>query len=86
MKLTKAQQEAWDKIRNFKTRNPDEAYLSDVWSPAQDWTNKSETKTWHANRVYGIFNTATLKALERKGLIKVHHFGGAHFSDTIEIL
>ena len=68
---------------------PDKASQSDVWSPAEDWTQEyksGRSTTWYANRVYGIFNTATLKTLEKKGLIKVHEFGGAHYSDTIEIL
>jgi len=89
MKLSNAQQIAWDKIRNFKTLTPDKASQSDVWSPAEDWTQEyksGRSTTWYANRVYGIFNTATLKTLEKKGLIKVHEFGGAHYSDTIEIL
>lgn len=91
MTLSKAQQEAWDKIKNFKTLTPDIAYQSDVFSPAEDWTDTVSISgqrgyTWYANRVYGKFNTATLKALEKKGLIKVHEFGGAHYSDTIEIL
>lgn len=90
MTLSKAQQEAWNKIKNFKTLTPDKANnWSDVFSPAEDWTQEFKSggsKTWYANRVYGKFNTATLKALEKKGLIKVHHFGGGAYSDTIEIL
>lgn len=88
-KLTNAQQLTWDAIKNHQTMNPDEAYQTDVFSPAEDWTQEFESggsHTWYANRVYGKFNTATLKALEKRGLIKVHEFGGAHFSDAIEIL
>jgi hypothetical protein len=41
---------------------------------------------WKGGWVFGAFNTATLKALEAKGLIKVHQFGGSHGRDEIEIL
>lgn len=88
MKLSEAQQKTWDAIKNFKTMNPDKA-SHETFSPAEDWTMEFKsggTHTWYANRVYGTFNTATLKALEKKGLIKVHEFGGAYMSDTIEIL
>ena len=89
MKLTPAQQIAWNRILNHKTLNPDEAYGGDVYSPEKDWTshyNSGGSYIWYANRVYGTFNTATLKALEKKGLIKLHEIGGAYNSDTIEIL
>ena len=92
-KLTKAQQEAWDRIQNHETLNPDNAYRYNVYSPAEDWTKEFihngeviGEKTWYANRVYGMFNSATLRALEKKGLIKVHEFGGSHYPDEIEIL
>lgn len=89
MKLTSAQSKAWDKILNHKTQNPDESYGGDVYSPAQDFTShykSGNSYTWYAKYVYGTFNTATLKALESKGLIKIHEIGGAYNSDTIEII
>ena len=85
MALTKAQQIAWDKIRNHETLNPDEVYWQ-VFSPKVDWVSPDTGRIWYANKVYGTFNTATLKALEKKGLIKLHEIGGAYGSDTIEIL
>jgi len=87
-KLTKAQNEAWNKILNHEILNPDEAY-SQVYSPPTDYTvtyDSGSTHTWYAKFVYGTFNTATLKALEKKGLIKIHFIGGSYNSDIIEIL
>ena len=86
MKLTTAQKKAWDKILNHKTLNPDEAYGGDVYSPEKDFTSNNASYTWFAKYVYGTFNTATLKALEKHGLIKIHEVGGAYHSDTIEII
>ena len=89
MKLTNAQKTAWDKILNHETLNPDEAYRHNVYSPEKDFTShfdSGHSYTWYANRIYGTFNTATLKALEKKGLIKIHEIGGSYNSDTIEIL
>ena len=88
MKLTTAQQTAWNRILNHETLNPDEAYHT-VWSPEKDFTatyKSGHSYTWFAKYVYGTFNTATLKALEKKGLIKLHKIGGAYNSDTIEII
>lgn len=89
VKLSKAQRDALDKIRNHEILTPDQAYHYHVFSPPEDWTQKYESgnsHTWYASRVYGRFNTATLKSLEKKGLIKVHRFGGVHMDDEIEIL
>ena len=86
MKLSKAQQEAWDKIQNHIILTPDNAYRHHTWSPETDWTSEKTDYTWYANRIYGTFNTATLKALEKNGLIKVHEFGGHYNTDTIEII
>lgn len=90
MKLSKTQQTAWDRIQNRAIESPKTARGD--FSPPEDITivwhdmKGSPSHTWYANRVYGVFNTLTLKALERRGLIKVHAFGGAYFSDTIEVL
>ena len=86
MKLTTAQQTAWNRILNHKTLNPDEAYRGDVYSPEKDFTSQVTSYTWFAKYVYGTFNTATLKALEKNGLIRLHEIGGAYNSDTIEII
>jgi len=91
MKLTKAQQEAWDRINNRKIVGPDSHTIGPygVFQPPEDYTAKYKSGreyTWYANRVYGTFNTATLKALEKKGLVKVHFFGGNYGTDIIEII
>lgn len=86
MNLTKAQELTLDKIRNHITTTPDRVYGNEPYSPPCDWSSPSINKIWYADRVYGKFNTATLKALEKKGLIKVHEFGKQHYSDEIEIL
>ena len=96
MKLSKikllsiAQQEAIDRINNRKIVGPDiPVGPYGVFEPPEDYTAKYENGheyTWYANRVYGTFNTTTLKALEKKGLIKVHFFGGNYGTDIIEIL
>jgi len=91
MKLSKAQQEAIDKINNRKITGFDDHTVGPygVFEPPEDYTAKYENGheyTWYANRVYGTFNTATLKALEKKNLIKVHFFGGNYGTDIIEIL
>jgi len=91
MKLSKAQQEAWDRIQNRQIVGPDSHSVGPygVFQPPEDYTAKYKNGheyTWYANRVYGTFNTATLKALEKKNLIKVHFFGGNYGTDIIEIL
>ena len=75
MKLTKAQQEAWDRINNRKITGPDDNTVGPYgcFEPPTDYMVRYESGreyTWYANRVYGTFNTATLKALEKKALLK----------------
>jgi hypothetical protein len=89
MKLSNAQKIVWEKILNHETLNPDEAYHYNVYSPAEDYTDyygNGLSHTWYAKYVYGTFNTATLKALEKKGLIILHDIGGHYNNDTIEII
>ena len=86
MNLTKAQELALDSIINHITTTPDRVGGYTPFSPPCDWHSPSVKKVWYANRVYGKFNTATLKALEKKGLIKIHEIGGRHYADEIEIL
>ena len=88
MKFSKAQQTAWDSIQNHIIETPDKVWNS-VFSPPYDYTDTYESgnsHTWYANRVYGVFNTATIKCLEKKGLIKIHKIGGSYMTDEIEIL
>lgn len=85
MKLTKAQQAAWDEINNRLIELPDNVFAGRTYSPPYDYKADDFDYTWYADRVYGSFNTATLKALEKKRLIKVHKFGGSS-GDIIEVV
>ena len=86
MNLTKAQETAWEEIRDHITASPDLVLGGTPFSPPCDWHSPSTNTVWYANRIYGRFNTATLKVLERKGLIKIHKIGGERLDDIIEIL
>lgn len=92
MKLSKAQSETLAKIKNRPICTPDTFTGDSCFSPPYDWNHKIHggsvvsDYTWFKNRVYGRLNTSTLKSLEKKGLIKVHFFGGAYGTDVIEIL
>ena len=86
MKLSKAQQEAWYKIRHFVIGSPCQVQPT-VFMPDKEYVSKSGNYTWKPGLIYGYaFNTATIKCLEKKGLIKIHEIGGAQGSDVIEIL
>jgi len=84
-KLTPAQQRTFDQILNAKPNTPDNV-ISGAWLQVSDFTSPGINYTWKGGRVYGSFNTATLKVLENKGLIRVHEFGIGWRNDTIEVL
>ena len=78
-KLTSAQARTYAQITEAPTSTPDKV-LCGAFFLADDFSS------WNGNRVYGSFNTATLKCLESKGLIKVHRFGIGWRCDEIEVL
>jgi hypothetical protein len=91
-KLTPAQARTFAQIIEAQPNTPDNVIYG-AWLQVEDWSRtstlpdgKTFTSRWNGNRVYGAFNTATLKCLETKGLIKVHHFGGSYRVDEIEVL
>ena len=83
-KLTKAQARTFAEIIEAKPNTPDKV-LCGAWFQVEDFVSP-DNKRWNGNRVYGPFNTATLKCLESKGLIKVHKFGIEWRNDEIEVL
>lgn len=83
MKLTKAQQKTFDEIKSAPVGAPDEVY-GWTWRCTVDYVKPYFT--WHAGHVYGRFNTATLRALEKVNLIRVHRYGGAHMADDLEVI
>jgi len=87
MKLSKIQQEAWDKIRHFVIGSPCQIQPT-FFMPDKEYISKSRNYTWKPGLIYGYaFNAVTIKCLEKKGLIKIHEIGGAQRrSDVIEIL
>jgi hypothetical protein len=90
-KLTPAQARTFAEIIDAKPNTPDKV-LSGAWRQVEDFSKTSTINghtiavSYNGNRVYGRFNTATLKSLEAKALIKVHKFGGSYSTDEIEIL
>ena len=90
-KLTPAQARTFAEIIEAKPNTPSKV-LWGAWLQVDDYSNTSTinghtiTVSFNGNRVYGRFNTATLKSLETKGLIKVHRYGGSYRTDEIEIL
>ena len=90
-KLTPAQARTFAEIIEAKPNNPSNV-LYGAWLQVADYSDTSTinghtiTVSYNGNRVYGRFNTATLKSLEAKGLIRVHRFGGSYQTDEIEIL
>ena len=83
IKLTPAQARTYAQITEAPTSTPDKV-LRGAFFLADDFS--SSASRWNGNRVYGPFNTATLKCLESKGLIKVHRFGIGWRDDEIEVL
>lgn len=88
--LTKAQTETWGKIRNHVIGTPD-CLQPSCFTPNKEYKAFNDAGenycTWTPGLIYGgCFSTATLKVLERKGLIKVHFFGGADRDDIVEIM
>ena len=85
-KLTPAQQRTFSQILDAKPSTPDKV-IHGAWLQVSDWTSVKTGHTWKAGRVYGRFNTSTLKALEKKGLIRVHFYGPTGGScDEIEVM
>jgi hypothetical protein len=92
-KLTPAQARTFAQIIEAEPTTPDKVSgLQGAWRQVEDYSNTSTinghviTVRYNGNRVYGRFNTATLKSLETKGLIRVHAFGGSYRNDEIEVL
>ncbi len=82
-KLSTKQKEIYEIIVNAPEKSFDCFTYKSNRTFADKWM--SRTKGF----VYGHFHQRTLEALERKGLIKVHTFGGPHGSsmrDEIEII
>jgi hypothetical protein len=91
-KLSPAQARTYAQILEAQPSTPNKVYHG-AWLQVEDWTTTYDradgttgTILWPGNRVYGAFNTATLKCLEAKGLIKIHRFGGSWQIDEIEVL
>ena len=91
-KLTPAQARTLAQITEAQPSTPDKVTYG-AWLQVDDWSctiilpnGEPYARLWNGNRVYGTFNTATLKSLEKKGLIRVHRFGGSWMTDEIEVL
>lgn len=84
-KLTPAQARTFAQIVEAQPNTPDNV-ICGAWLQVEDWVSPKTAHRWNGNRVYGAFNTATLKCLEAKGLIKVHEFGTEWRNDEIELL
>ena len=90
-KLTPAQARTFAEITEAVPTTPDKVF-GGAWRQVEDYSDTSMiaghaiTVSYNGNRVYGRFNTATLKNLESRGLIRVHRFGGSYQVDEIEVL
>jgi hypothetical protein len=92
IKLSAAQARTYSELTEAQPSAPNKIHHG-AWLQVEEFISRytrndgtPSTIIWPGNRVYGAFNTATLKSLEKKGLIKVHRFGGSWRVDEIEIL
>lgn len=90
-KLTPAQARTFAQITEAPTTTPDKVlhgafFLADDWSDTSVINGHTITVHYNGGRVYGRFNSATLRALEAKGLIRVHFDGASYQCDEIEVL
>ena len=86
-KLSKAQEKMLNEIQSAEITTPDKSYGG--WmTVSEDWTSNETDFIWKAGKIYARYkNSATLKALEKKGLIKIHQLGGSHCgTDIVSIL
>ena len=91
IKLTPAQARTYAQITEAPTTTPDKVFcgaffLADDWSNTMVINGQTITTSYNGNRVYGRFNSSTLRVLEAKGLIRVHFDGGSYRPDEIEVL
>lgn len=82
-KLSPAQERTYNEIINAPHLTPDEAYgtfyLEEDYASSYALSDGTEiTHRWKGGLVYSVnFLDATLRVLERKGLIRVYEYGGA---------
>jgi hypothetical protein len=69
---------------NAPISTPDKNYGGNPFRVSEDWKSDITDYVWRAGRVYGSWNTSTIKALEKRGLIKIHSIGG-WMSDEVEL-
>jgi hypothetical protein len=82
-KLSEAQEKTYNEIKNA----PEASFDCFTYKSNRTYSDDFNSRT--KGFVYGHFHERTLKSLEKKGLIKVHIFGGPHGSaarDEIEII
>jgi hypothetical protein len=92
IKLSAAQARTYTQIIEAQPSTPNRVHHS-AWLQVEDFVSRYTRNdgtpsiiVWPGNRVYGAFNTATLRSLEKKGLILVHRYGGSWMVDEIEVL
>ena len=83
MKLTPKQLKTLGEITNAPVGTPN-TVRGWTWKCVEDFVRPYHT--WHAGWVYGRFNSATLRALQRAGLIRIHRLGGAYIADELEMI
>lgn len=90
-KLSKAQQTMIDTLRNAVVALPNnKANIgADAFTPPCNYTSEATGTTWEKGLIYSRYlNTATLRCLEKKGLVKVHQYGGDRHgtNDIVELI
>lgn len=77
IKLSKAQKKMLDAIKNAEITTPDNSY-GNWFTPPENWTSEKTGYTWESGKYYAHYqNSATLRCLEKKGLITIHQLGGS---------
>ena len=86
MKLSKAQQKAYEEIKNAPFNTPDKNFSGSPFKLKEDFVSDSAGYVWVVGVVYGRFNSSTLKALARKGFIEIVELGDMVRNDIVKIL
>lgn len=82
--LSKVQFRTLEEIKSAPVETPATAYGN--FKCAADYRSQKTEKVWKGGLVYGRWNTATLKAIEAAGHIKIHEIGGVSGCDAVEII
>lgn len=85
-KLSKAQAELLQELKNAKIDSPENILHGQVFQVPEKWVHPEYPRiSYEPGFIYGRFNSQSIRALEKKGIIKIHVDGG-QWQDKIELL